>query len=884
IIYINELDIFVSSSSPNNIITVIANITDPGYAGNLSIKYITADFSALPGLGPVNMSYNTSTGLWSAAVTVTNITGLEFVPMNITITGADQGNNVLGGYNFTTVVLYNMTVPPAANCMQWDTITTNLSTETNFNNVNFVLAPKINMSCMLGGITPPGIPSWFSTYERMALINFTSLNISDLDTAEKLSQLPNNMVINITPPGQFGDSRIYFNTTYLSAFNTTATITLYHLPFASMPNVVADAGAAGVNGSLTWVQGVGEGNLTFVVNGFSGYNITDNENPTITLTYPPNSGSLATTTPTVNLTVNGTKTPPSLIIIRLDSSVYIYNVTDQSNIINTANCSSIAQGSDTYRCIFTVTSPLSDGSHSLNITAYDFGGSAPGNSNSSNNTFSIDSGAPVTAYVSPTESDGSYINRTYIRVNVTAIDSSLANISIRLYNSSGGIVNSSNGTSSPLFANFTGLPQGLYYFNATANDTLGNTAVLATRNVTIDTVAPFVNISSPAANASITSSSVTVTGSYADTNIASVTVNGVAATLSSGNYTASITMSNSDMNITVIATDLAGNVNSTYINVTVNIPIGGGCSPSWVCTAWSSCSPFGIQTRICTDQNSCDTASGKPAETQSCVYIPPAPTESAPSPAPTEPTAPVTPPATPPTESAPSPAPTEPVIVATPGGAIITIPEVAAERRSSVSIAATITAVTDVTDIAITSRRDLEGVKIEVKRLDAKPAALPEPPKGVYKYLEIKAENASSDDLLSAKINFQVAKSWIGTRYNASTVSLMRHVKGGWAELDTSLVGQTSTHYLFEANSPGFSYFAITAEELAEAPPSAPPEQPPVTTAESPKVDIVMIGAVIAIVIIVGIITGLVKGKRGRWKAYKVKASKKEGSKTPSNE
>ncbi len=43
----------------------------------------------------------------------------------------------------------------------------------------------------------------------------------------------------------------------------------------------------------------------------------------------------------------------------------------------------------------------------------------------------------------------------------------------------------------------------------------------------------------------------------------------------------------------------------------------GTCSESWSCTDWSACSD-GIQTRTCTDLNSCGTANSKPAESQSC--------------------------------------------------------------------------------------------------------------------------------------------------------------------------------------------------------------------------------------------------------------------------
>ncbi|MEM5772357.1 MAG: hypothetical protein QXO65_02480, partial [Candidatus Aenigmatarchaeota archaeon] len=92
---------------------------------------------------------------------------------------------------------------------------------------------------------------------------------------------------------------------------------------------------------------------------------------------------------------------------------------------------------------------------------------------------------PLIQFVSPTETNGSIIYRNYIQVNVTASDSGsgLKNITIYLYNSTGSLINSSNSTSSPLFANFTNLPEGLYYFNATAYDIWNNSNATETRSV-----------------------------------------------------------------------------------------------------------------------------------------------------------------------------------------------------------------------------------------------------------------------------------------------------------------------------------------------------------------------------------------------------------------
>ncbi|MCK5149801.1 hypothetical protein KAJ87_02655 [Candidatus Pacearchaeota archaeon] len=45
------------------------------------------------------------------------------------------------------------------------------------------------------------------------------------------------------------------------------------------------------------------------------------------------------------------------------------------------------------------------------------------------------------------------------------------------------------------------------------------------------------------------------------------------------------------------------------------------CVPDWQCISWSECSEFGKQTRTCQDNNNCGTNSGKPAVTQTCIYV-----------------------------------------------------------------------------------------------------------------------------------------------------------------------------------------------------------------------------------------------------------------------
>lgn len=99
-------------------------------------------------------------------------------------------------------------------------------------------------------------------------------------------------------------------------------------------------------------------------------------------------------------------------------------------------------------------------------------------------------------FVSPAEISGININgRDNIIINVTAEDAILANITIKLYNST-TLLNSTTSATSPYFMNFTGLSDGLYFFNATTCDTINHCNNTETRNVTLIIGYFVVNLSS----------------------------------------------------------------------------------------------------------------------------------------------------------------------------------------------------------------------------------------------------------------------------------------------------------------------------------------------------------------------------------------------------
>lgn len=96
-----------------------------------------------------------------------------------------------------------------------------------------------------------------------------------------------------------------------------------------------------------------------------------------------------------------------------------------------------------------------------------------------------DSTAPLINFTFPTENNKSILTTSIIRINVTAADLNLRNITIYLYNSSSNIINSSTTLTSPNYIEFN-VSNGFYYFDAFAYDIFGNVNNTLRREVTVN--------------------------------------------------------------------------------------------------------------------------------------------------------------------------------------------------------------------------------------------------------------------------------------------------------------------------------------------------------------------------------------------------------------
>jgi PGF-pre-PGF domain-containing protein len=181
-----------------------------------------------------------------------------------------------------------------------------------------------------------------------------------------------------------------------------------------------------------------------------------------------------------------------------------------------------------------------------------------------------------------------------------------------------------------------------------------------------------------------------------------------------------------------------------------------------------------------------------------------------------------------------------------------------------------------ITQVEYTLSENANNVKLEVNKLADKPAEIASSPSGTaYGYISIKLSNVADSAVASGKIKFTVDKSWVTENSaDVSSVKLNRWDGNAWNALSTSYTGETDTAYTYEATTPGFSTFAITATTRAgpaAATPSTPAGTPTTPSAASRAVTPTAGGNtamwIIVAIIVIAVVVGLaMKGKgKKRW-------------------
>ena len=184
---------------------------------------------------------------------------------------------------------------------------------------------------------------------------------------------------------------------------------------------------------------------------------------------------------------------------------------------------------------------------------------------------------PVITINSPTSGAHITNNKPAIQFSITDDDSGVDPDTITVKIDNGSVV-STGITKTPSGKNYTCsytpesvLGDGSHTIYINAKDHDGNAAVQKSVQFTVDTVAPTLNISSPADNLKTNEDTVTVSGTTNDATSSPVTltINGDPVTVqSNGSFSKVVNLTEGDNIITIIATDSAGKSTTIVRHVT----------------------------------------------------------------------------------------------------------------------------------------------------------------------------------------------------------------------------------------------------------------------------------------------------------------------------
>ncbi|GGN43559.1 beta strand repeat-containing protein [Deinococcus daejeonensis] len=215
------------------------------------------------------------------------------------------------------------------------------------------------------------------------------------------------------------------------------------------------------------------------------------------------------------------------------------------------------------------TTKLSDGAHTLRAVAFD----NAGQSAETTANLTVDNAAPVVNWISP--ADGA-VTRGTVTLNATSNEGTVT------YTVDGSTITGNT---------VTFQTDGTHTITATAQDAAGNRTT-STIKVTSDATAPTAQITSPSSGSTLTSNPITISaaGNDSGSGVSSLEVfaNGTSiGTISGASGTVTWTPTSGTYDLTVIATDRAGNkgVASAPVNVTVKLATADTTAPAFVGTA-----------------------------------------------------------------------------------------------------------------------------------------------------------------------------------------------------------------------------------------------------------------------------------------------------------
>lgn len=524
-------DQFVNNNSILNItVLVLDNVTGTTYEPNGS--------GIGPSVFPVLVNI-TSRGAAATSsgriVNVTNLSGIDAVPPNatqgyqrffgvvnlsafavdfnftqLTVNISYGPNGVRGLYdrahnaydlsspsNSTTFFAYNLSHPKNSTCLFFNTTpfnygsfpvqTKNLSTNPptdrslNFSRVAYELAIFQNKSACNFNASGP-IDANAGYWERVAFVNFSNLSINATLGRQLESNVRRGVNITIGNRSLSSDfATISINTSHV-ALNYSANVTLFGIrTYGSTTPGVIPSGPSPSKHNQTYGTNFSYapniGNFTFVVTGFSQFNITDNTTPIITFSDPVNNSNLTLNTTRFNISINGTGTPI------LNSSLNITILPDDKSV-NYTNMTCAAQvlpntGSDTMICSVNMPT-LNSGAKTANISVRDTGLLGVGNERNLTVNFHVMPNTPTISVIG-SSSKANSSNDTVMFFNTTEI-----NITLVAGNTTDQYLNFTpflNGTQINSSGNIS--VNQSFIVNLSSNNSQGNGGIVGENNYTI---------------------------------------------------------------------------------------------------------------------------------------------------------------------------------------------------------------------------------------------------------------------------------------------------------------------------------------------------------------------------------------------------------------
>jgi len=575
-------------------------------------NFTVINISAVDNLNITNITiflwFGNGTLLNQSFGTIANATGLYYV--NITnlsegvyyynATATDYANNV--NTTVTRKVTIDLTSPSLANLSDNGADLNNSFVSRSFVLLNGTGTDAINISNVTIFLSNASGVVNQSNSSSAALVNISglidgvyhyNLTVTDYVNNVNISTITRRITVDATKPSQIVfNSSTDANNTYVARNNTVINISgVDNLNITNITIFLWYGNGSLFNqsfGTIANTTGLYYVNITNLTDGKYYYNATATD-------YANNMNTTGARTIYIDLTVpynitftaandaNNTFAPRNYTIVNITtrdainaSNITIFLVNASNSTINeTTGTIGAANGS-----FYLNISNLADGVYYYNATTTD---QANNRNYTATRKVTIDTTRPLVNYNGSTDANFVNMSRTWIFVNASGVtETNEANITFSLYYANGTVVNVTTFVDNSTRAiNWTGLINAEYIYNVTVVDQAGNYNTTPTRNITLDTGAPSVTLSTSATGKNSLTIAIATTGdvrSACSASKGSTSFDVVIGSVISGqSFTDSPLDCGNSYTYSVSCTDYAGNAGSTT-QVFSTDGCGGGLS------------------------------------------------------------------------------------------------------------------------------------------------------------------------------------------------------------------------------------------------------------------------------------------------------------------